>query len=210
MKTIFIHIPKTGGTTLKEIFKKDYHPDDIYEDLSDFGTPDISRIKQKVIFGHICYHESYSGNNLITVLRNPINRIISHYGHVLGNDHPSKPFAEKGLADYAGNPHHKQLDNGMIRQITNTMHLPFGSIGSSHLADALSALGEFTAVGILENFDEFIDRLFAKGIIKQREYESMNIGRINPEDVLTSESMDAIISNNNYDIKLYNFMMKNK
>lgn len=209
MKVVFIHIPKTGGTTLKDILIRDYGEDNYYEYTSDFGVPDISSIDKQVISGHINFNYSLDGNILLTLLRNPIDRIISHFGHVLYNDHPSKEYAEKGLEYYAANPHHPQLDNGMIRQIINKMDLPVGSINRLHLNKAINKLGSFTSVGILEQFDDFVADLYQKGIIKSTDYEIKNRKNADLSGVLTPQAEAAIINNNRFDIELYN-IFKNK
>jgi hypothetical protein len=209
MKIIFIHIPKTGGTTLKDILIRDYGEDNYYEDTSDFGVPDISSIDKQLISGHISFNYSLDSNILLTMLRNPIDRIISHYRHVLYNDHPSKQYAEKGLEYYATNPHHPQLDNGMIRQIINKMDLPVGSINRLHLNKAINKLSSFTSVGILEQFDDFIADLFLKGIIKSTDYDIKNRSDVDVSSVLTPMAEAAIINNNRFDIELYN-IFRNK
>ena len=209
MKIVFVHIPKTGGTTLKDILKRDYGEDNYYEDTSDFGVPDISSIDKKVISGHISFNYSLDGNILLTLLRNPIDRIVSHFGHVLINGHPSKEFAEKGLEYYAANPHHQQLDNGMVRQIINKMDLPIGSINRLHLNKAINKLGSFSSVGILEQFDHFVADLFKKGFIKSSDYEIKNQSGVDISNVLTPQAEAAIINNNRFDIELYN-IFKNK
>lgn len=210
MKTIFIHIPKTGGTTLKDMLIRDFGPDNIYEDESDFGIPDIKNIKEEVICGHICFNYSLDGNNVITLLRNPVERIVSHYGHVLMNDHPSKEYAEKGLEHYAANPHHQQLDNGMIRQITGKMKSPIGSITRRQVNKAYDILNSFTVVGLLERFDEFVNALYSKGIIKSVDYEIKNKGSLDLEKIITSQAEEAIIRNNRFDIELYNMILNKK
>ncbi len=120
---IFIHVQKTAGTTLKHILNERYrgktvatitrnlnHPDlnDIL--LDDFKSmPDYKKRKLKFVRGHIHFgiHE-YVANpyNYITILRDPVDRVISLYYFILQNkntqsqDYVDGVLQSKDLADY--------------------------------------------------------------------------------------------------------------
>jgi len=76
MRFAFVHIPKTGGTSLKNIFKqtgKVYHRD---KNVRPQNFEDYD-----VCMGHF-YPSIYEGYPIVTWLRNPIERVVSHYTHL--------------------------------------------------------------------------------------------------------------------------------
>jgi len=91
---IFFHIPKTAGTTLNSIIRNNYSSNVIYElgwqpqiSINKLKKLDSDRLtKLKVISGHMTFgihnyipHEC----SYVTILRNPIDRVISFYNYLL-------------------------------------------------------------------------------------------------------------------------------
>jgi len=80
---LFIHIPKTGGCSIDEYFKKKYN---INFDEKSLCTPNGKRFND-VSYQHQPYIDIYNNNNIfnvnfnnikiMTVVRNPYNRIVS-------------------------------------------------------------------------------------------------------------------------------------
>jgi hypothetical protein len=85
-KVIFIHIPKTGGTS---IFVKNIYPQldsEINEVQAKLGHLDIKhfRFYSKNFFTHLTFteYEKYTKTNqykIFTIVRNPYDRIFSYY-----------------------------------------------------------------------------------------------------------------------------------
>lgn len=103
---IFYHIPKCGGSTIREyckniFLKKGYSINDIYIACEEKGLPNLmdeNKLKQvskilenkKVILSHIhtrLYDRLYS-KYTITCIRNPITRFISSFNHFILMDNP--------------------------------------------------------------------------------------------------------------------------
>jgi len=84
---ISVHVPKTAGTTFKKVLQKVYTEEEIFFDYPHRGlirnrmlTQDRANIK--VIHGHFPgnkYEGKYPAAKKIIWLRNPIERLISHY-----------------------------------------------------------------------------------------------------------------------------------
>jgi hypothetical protein len=85
---IFLHVPRTAGTTLRQILERQYAPGSIlhlYE--SDFGEelasiPPSQPDSPRVVMGHF-YFGAHAfvpkPSSYITLLRDPVERVISHY-----------------------------------------------------------------------------------------------------------------------------------
>jgi hypothetical protein len=100
MDLISVHVPKCAGTALREALADAYGHDRIYYDLSDRLLDPLSPInvrrddflrkfradrdallaRKRVVHGHMCI-QKYDGIDAvrITLLRHPIDRLISHY-----------------------------------------------------------------------------------------------------------------------------------
>lgn len=89
-KIIFLHIPKTAGSSLRQIVEQEYPGDDCLS-IYTHRTPEfLASIqedvpKAKAIYGHFSYgiHEFLGiHGRYVTFVRNPINRVLSYYsGH---------------------------------------------------------------------------------------------------------------------------------
>lgn len=71
----FVHIPKTGGTTLVNLFKQNYK---VFHKDKNHLPANIT--KYDICFGHF-YPKVYKNYPLVTWFRHPIQRTISHYSH---------------------------------------------------------------------------------------------------------------------------------
>ena len=86
---IFLHIPKTGGTTLNSIFRKQFMRDKLFdhdnyqnkrmklEDLTEEEKKQIQAIAGHYFYG--IHHLFNKRATYFTMLRNPIDRVISSY-----------------------------------------------------------------------------------------------------------------------------------
>jgi Sulfotransferase family len=92
---VFLHIPKTGGTTLNRIIEWQYSPLSIFT-IDPYGIRATSerfktfseerRRRLRVVRGHLYYgiHEFLpQGRTYITMVREPVARVLSQYYFML-------------------------------------------------------------------------------------------------------------------------------
>lgn len=221
-KIVFLHIPKTGGTTLHQIIERQYRPDVIYtlnqqqgRSIESFeALPESKRNAIRVLKGHTYFglRSCLSKSNVfITLLREPINRIISHYfyvrgfpGHYLHQDVTSRGLS---LEEYAENPLSEELDNGQTRLISGVTGVPIGGVNRMMFEKAKENLRTyFSVVGVTERFDEFLILLKKTFGWKNCFYIQANVSKQRRKKrKLPKGTLKMIEEKNIFDIKLYHF-----
>jgi hypothetical protein len=171
---IFLHIPKTAGSTLESIlerkfpFRKTYdiygYGDSIAKKVERLkGMPDSEKRKYVLIKGHYQFglHEHLpQESTYITFLRNPIERIISHYNYVSNDSaHPLHGSIKDGrmtVEDYVLSGRSLELDNGQTRMISGReSESGFGQCSAEILEIAIRNIeAHFALVGLVERFEE--------------------------------------------------------
>ncbi|MCB0401872.1 MAG: sulfotransferase family 2 domain-containing protein [Flavobacteriales bacterium] len=165
---VFIHIPKTAGTTFHYILHNQYKGKKIltresfknkavYDQMTDNEKREL-----KVIKGHYKtgIHEKHPNQvTYITFLRDPVKRTISEYNFMLLNrEHPfHQTLMEKklGLKELLKEGHIKNLDNSHTRFLAGVDDLVFGDVNEQTYQTALKNFDKFFGIfGIAERFDE--------------------------------------------------------
>ncbi|MGB1206214.1 MAG: sulfotransferase family 2 domain-containing protein [Chitinophagales bacterium] len=219
----FMHIPKTAGTTLSNIIKREYKESDIgmayprKTDMSKFDT--LFAEKQfKIVLGHykFGFHQLAKDNFVyVTFLRNPVKRTISHYKHFVKQTH-RKHLLEKytNLEAFATSP---WGSNFQTKYFAGLQEEAFLEQQDKALQMAKQNLKQhIECLGITEKFDESLVLMQPILEWKNINYVRQNVGQgmvskyFKPEKKATaakfSEQTIAIIKENNQlDIALYNF-----
>jgi len=131
---IFLHIPKTAGTTLSVIIDRQFLRDaiftidgaDIRGSVTQFiQLPETARARIQCLKGHMAFglHPYLrSPSRYLTLLRHPVDRIVSHYHHTRGLvGHPFHDAIASGrmsLTDYVKSGIARDLSDGQTTLIS--------------------------------------------------------------------------------------------
>lgn len=213
---IFLHIPKTAGTTLNRIIEWQYNPLSIFtmdpyriratpERLKQL--PEARRRRLRMVRGHLYYgvHEYLpQGSTYITMLREPVARFLSSYYFL--QRRPLHPMHRKvkseriGVEDFIRlTPQRQNMQCSLIAGIKSN-----GKCEESTLQIAKENLARsFSIVGLSERFEESL-MLIAKTFDWEIPfYENHKVSKTRPK--VEPSAVEMIKENNRLDLELYEF-----
>jgi len=178
---IFLHVAKTGGSTVQRIIRKNVKPSLVLA-VGKEGTngdrppredtirvfmkrPESERAAARLVQGHTIFgiHEAIPRpSTYFTILRDPVALTVSHYRYVRRNPRhflhevasslTLREFVESGVS--------LETDNSQARAISGDRETPFGSCGRAMLESATANLeSRFSVVGTTERFEEMLAML---------------------------------------------------
>jgi len=217
---IFLHLPKTAGTTVSFVVRR--HIDstrdhllrsvDGPDGLAKFkATPEAFRHRIHLLRGHQVFglHEYLApGARYLTVLRDPVARLVSHYRYVKATKHPMFIDAirseQMSLYNYVTSGLSGELENGQTRWLAG-IHDDRPLVGSD-LQLAIKNIDEhFAWVGIQERLEESLVELGLAMRWLRVDYRSRNVsgGQPSPPDAAV---IAAIRDRNALDLELHQQM----
>lgn len=212
---VFLHLPKSGGTTFNDIInqQRKYHPDfcrlgsctnnGFYFHFDELTTEEHKRIE--IIFGHIFFgiHQQLPQPNFtyITLLRHPIERIISSYYFHREFPHTRDLFHSMTLYDYVTNPDWNY--NLWLSTANLQTHMLAGKIEGDLETAQDNLIRYFSVVGITERFDDSLKVCQKKLGWEINPYEKRHVVANRPE--IPDEIIEIIKSKNEKDMALYQF-----
>ena len=168
---LFLHIPRTGGTTFRDLIRRQYKQYEILE-IKHFDNA-IGTIKNipeekiqllKIVIGHFPFgiHQYFPQScKYITFIRHPISRVISTYNYTLNNqNHPHHEEVSKmSISDYIKSNIEIFIDNGQLRIISGVLYSDenpiFGKCDIELIHKAKFNVDKyFLLVGISERYNE--------------------------------------------------------
>jgi hypothetical protein len=219
---IFVHIPKTAGTTINRIIDRQYpaharhwikrHNVGVEEFRALSPT---HRAELRLVRGHIPYglheyvHEPVA---YFTILRQPIERLISYYYFVQREpEHYLHDYANTQgvtLQRYVESRVSLQTDNFQTRLISGIWtDVGYGECDQATLTLAKHNLAEhFAVVGLTERFDETLLLLQRAFAWRNVFYRRLNVtqGRP-PRETLSAETLAVLQEHNRLDLELYTY-----
>lgn len=217
---IFLHIPKTAGSTLHAVLERHYRRDQCFtvtghapQRIADFAAlPPAVRHRVRLLKGHMPFgaHAYLAGESrYLTFLRDPVERVRSHYHYVRRNPghylHPRVVDEKLSLADYVESGLSGELNDGQVRLLAgHDQDLPFGACGAEHLARAKASIeSHFALVGLTERFEESLAlAAVVLGWSWTPAYANRNVNT-DPREPLDADTRAATEAVNRHDIALY-------
>ena len=217
---IFLHIPKTGGSTLYKILEQQYAP---FETIT-LDTPGVARFKTlsadergryRLIQGHLCFglHRFIPrASTYITFLRHPVERAVSFYYYARTTpDHYLYPVltAERlDLKTMLARKLTSELCNDQTRALAgDEWEDPERLVTRDALDRAKGNLQtHFRLVGLLEEFDASLLLLHRAFGWQVPFYFKENVTKAKPPEAsLDVETRRLVEDTNSLDLELYEF-----
>ncbi len=220
---IYLHLPKCGGTTLNRLIEWEYPIHRIYSvDPSFFRWSYYSLLRWsprrlarlRVIKGHMPFgiHQRIPGpSTYITVLREPVERVISEYYFARHYRlHPQHRRMQKlSLEEYATTTTHHNLQCKLLAGLPAPRDFLAGPCTEQTLDAAKANLARhFTLAGLTERFDETLALFKVLFGWKLNHYASFNVTAVRPRsDSVPSATKRLIADRNRFDVALYEHVL---
>ena len=223
---IFLHIPKTAGTTLNQVLQQQYPLGEIYflganaqASIAEYKMMDNApKAAFRVVSGHTAYgfHEFVPDTaTYFTLLRDPVERVVSFYHYVKNSEqhYLNRTVVDEfsGIGAFVSSGITKMVDNGQTRLLSGAWLEPdFGHMEIEHYEQARANLDrDFTVVGLTEEFDSSLLLLQQAFGWQHINYVSRNVGEVERRQRLLAPEEKVVLEQfNRYDIALYAYAQR--
>lgn len=227
---VFTHIPKTAGSTFRQILSRNFSRTETLMLEGRKNTAELSRLysmsdselsKYRLIAGHVphgLHHRLNCKVQYLTVLRDPVEKVISNYLYILNTPTHYRyrtltnwsgggvmPF-EVFVTDFSTG----QLQDQMVRLLScdDARHNHAG-VGSNELETAKTRLQNDYVFGLQEHFDYFLLLLQKQLGFEAISYQRANTTMRRLHDVtITERDRQIARSVNALDTELYEYALK--
>lgn len=219
---VFSHVPKTGGTSVEYILAKNFLPAEVLH----VNAPDLLQLPEVISMKKqmpklLCGHHPMHGilYQLLkdqpvfhfTMLRDPIDRVISYYNYVKGkSDHPMhKHAAKQSLQAFFHDNPSPELRNGQSKRFSG--HLHSGVIDDAGLIDiSIEVMNTcFSLVLTTCLFDQGLLLLKNRLNLTDLFYQNKNISaKYIKKSQLDDGTLNLITEHNQADTALYQWAKK--
>ncbi len=224
---IFIHIPKTAGSTINGLLKRNFPSESrFYVDPSNVKDSknrlamlsNQERSAIRLLHGHMAFGWHVllpaSSCRYFTLVRDPVERVVSHYSYVRYRSdytHYLREIVDKknmSLTEYVESGVCDELNNGQVRLLAGVeeivqepfgaSHIPYGSNDSGLLYQALDNVDRyFDMVGIQEHFEKTLLLMEYRLGLEDIRYVSRNMGHRDYKRVQATPAERAVIESYN-------------
>lgn len=212
---LFLHIPKTAGSTLRHIIERQYPPDAILIQHQPTiqqavgALPQGSADRLQVVMGHLWFGAHAllpRPATYLTVLRDPIDRIISHYYFVQRDPehHLHQIVQGMSLEEYVTSGCSTEIYNDQTRLLAGGAPVDTGQPSSEILATAKQNLARhFAVVGLTEEFDRSLILMKRRFGWRSPFYLKKNVTRHPTKAKIPPATLRVIEQHNQLDMALY-------
>lgn len=204
-RIIFLHIPKTAGTTLHSLMLDHFNGADIYpfakinkNRVNTFSLLDVQNvfyefpmITQKYVHGHFPIwflkekDPNFAKSYIFTVLRDPVDRVLSHWAYLGANGSPTDIWP-----------------NMMCKMLCSDVTLTDEEL----LQDSINNLNRMDYILFQDDFDNGVKRLFSHVGINKPDFIPQKNQSERKE--VSEEIIAEIKELNDLDIRLYKYANK--
>ncbi len=219
---IFLHVPKTGGMSMRQLVRRNYPLDARYEvrmvdgnyaasvqEIADL--PDAGKRSVQIIFGHTVYgvHRFLPRPaSYVTMLRKPTSLAVSAYHFIRRREANwlHDQVRELSVEEFILGPVARKGDNIQTRILAGEFSWDEPCTEETLERAKRNVAEHFVAVGLTERFDESVllwaDRFGWSKVY----YERKNVTPTQAKSPVSPELLSFIEEHNRFDSELYRFV----
>jgi Sulfotransferase family len=215
---VFLHIPKTAGSTVLRILEREYGRAAVLLAYDARGPEEVASriaaaaIRPRVVAGHFDFGVDRAlpvPSTYMAFLRDPVQRVLSHYEFVRRQDGHYLYGAASRLtfADYVRSCGGAEPNNDQTRLLAGTgIETNAGSAGPEMLPVAKSHIDQLGAVGLTEEFDASLILMRRAFGWRRPLYLRRNVSheRVAVES-LSADARAVVEAHNALDLELYDY-----